>query len=295
MPSSSVLVSKNKPIVISTWKHGLKANEKAWSILKDGGSSLDAVEQGVMVSESDPECSSVGYGGLPDASGRVTLDACIMNHKGDCGSVSYLQDIKNPISVARKVMEKTPHVMLSGFGAYKFAIKQGFKKENLLTEEARNRWIQWKKNQKPLSSEDNHDTIGMLAIDQNGDISGACTTSGLAWKLHGRVGDSPIVGAGMYVDNEVGGACATGVGECVMKSVGSFLIIELIRNGFSPQQACEEAVRRIIRNQNYKDAQVGYLAVNKQGEYGAYSIKQGFQYALYYKRKNTLLDSAFEN
>lgn len=291
--NSNLFLAKSKPIVISTWDHGIKANDTAWEILKRGGTSLDAVEQGVMVAESDPECSSVGYGGLPDASGRVTLDACIMNYNGECGSVSYLQNIKNPISVARKVMEDTPHVMLSGFGAYKFAIKQGFKKENLLTEDARNRWINWKKNQLPMSTEDNHDTIGMLSIDKSGNIAGACTTSGLAWKLHGRVGDSPIIGAGMYVDNEIGGACATGVGECVMKSVGSFLIVELMRNGLSPQQACEEAIRRIISKQNYKDAQVGYLAINKHGEYGAYSIKKGFKYALYYKRKNTLLDSEF--
>ena len=293
--SNTSLLAKSKPVIISTWEHGLNANEAAWSVLKSGGSSLDAVEQGVMVSESDPECTSVGYGGLPDASGRVTLDACIMDYKGNCGSVSFLQDIKNPIAVARKVMENTPHVMLSGFGAYKFAIKQGFKKENLLTENSRNRWINWKKNQNSLLMKDNHDTIGMLAIDKSGNISGACTTSGLAWKMHGRVGDSPIIGAGLYVDNEIGGACATGVGECVMKSVGSFLIVELMRSGFSPQQACEEAIRRIIANQKYQDAQVGYLAINKQGEYGAYSIKQGFKYALHYKRKNNLLDAEFAN
>ena len=293
--SNSSLLAKSKPIIISTWEHGLKANEAAWSVLKSGGSSLDAVEQGVMVSESDPECTSVGYGGLPDASGRVTLDACIMDYNGNCGSVSYLQDIKNPIAVARKVMESTPHVMLSGFGAYKFAIKQGFKKENLLTENSRNRWINWKKNQNSLLMKDNHDTIGMLAIDKSGNISGACTTSGLAWKMHGRVGDSPIIGAGLYVDNEIGGACATGVGECVMKSVGSFLIVELMRSGFSPQQACEEAIRRIVANQKYQDVQVGYLAINKQGEYGAYSIKQGFKYSLHYKRKNNLLDAEFAN
>lgn len=286
-------LKKKYPLVISTWNHGLKANEKAWSVLENNGNSLDAVQFGVMVSESDPNCTSVGYGGYPDALGQVTLDACIMNHKGNCGSVSFLRNIKNPISVARKVMEETPHVMLSGKGAYDFAIKKGFKKENLLTLKAKKAWIEWKKNKKVFNNE-NHDTIGMLAIDNNGNISGACTTSGLAWKLHGRVGDSPIIGAGMYVDNDIGGACATGVGECVMKSLGSFLIVELMRSGMSPQEACEEAIKRILKKQILKkNVQVGYLAINKYGETGAFSIKKGFEYALFQNKKNVLLKSQY--
>jgi len=291
---NNILLSKTKPIIISTWQHGLASNEAANLILKNNGNSLDAVESGVMVAESDPECNSVGLGGLPDSLGKVTLDACIMDHTGNCGAVSFLQNIKNPISVARKVMEETPHVMLSGYGAYKFAIEKGFKNEELLTKESRLKWIEWVKNKNYTPIEDNHDTIGMLAIDKKGNISGACTTSGLAWKKHGRVGDSPIIGAGLFVDNEIGGACATGVGESVIKSVGSFLVVELMRSGMHPQEACEEAIKRIIKNQDYNNIQVGYIAINKHGEHGAYSIHKGFNYALHYKKQNVLIESKFE-
>ncbi len=291
---SNLLGIKNKNIVISTWEYGLKSNEKAMSILKEGGSSLDAVEQGVKVAESDPECTSVGFGGLPDSSGKVTLDACIMDSYGNCGSVSFLQNIKHPVSVARKVMEDTPYSILSGFGAYKFAVKNGFKKENLLTEESKNKWLDWIKNKNNISFEDNHDTIGILSIDQNGNLSGACSTSGLAWKMHGRVGDSPIIGAGLFVDNNIGGACATGLGECIIKSLGSFLIVELMRSGLHPQDACEEAIRRIIRNQVVNDVQVAFIALNKNGEHGAFSIRKGFKYALSKQKKNILIDSKFE-
>jgi len=278
------------PIVISTWNHGIAANQAAMALIKNGGRALDAVEAGVRVPESDPEMMSVGYGGLPDRDGHVTLDACIMDETGNCGSVSYLEHIKNPISVARKVMEDTPHVMLSGKGAYDFAIEKGFKKENLLTEKAEKRWKKWLKESKyeTIVNIENHDTIGLLAIDQKGDISGACTTSGLAWKVHGRVGDSPIIGAGMYVDNEVGGAVATGVGELVMKTLGTFLIVELMRQGRNPQEACEEAVKRIVAKQEYKDMQVGYLAIDKDGNYGAYAIHPGFNYALHSNGENNM-------
>lgn len=281
------------PIVISTWNHGIAANQAAMDVIKSGGKAIDAVEAGVRIPESDPEMRSVGYGGLPDRDGQVTLDACIMDETGNCGAVSYLQHIKNPISVARKVMDETPHVMLSGQGALDFAIEQGFKKENLLTKEAEKRWKEWLKESKyqPIVNIENHDTIGMLAIDEKGNISGACTTSGLAWKMNGRVGDSPIIGAGMYVDNEVGGACATGLGELVMKTLGSFLIVELMRQGYSPQAACEEAVLRIVSKQQYKDMQVGYLAIDKQGNYGAYAIHPGFNYALHLNGKNKMHDA----
>ena len=281
------------PIVISTWNHGIAANQAAMKVIQSGGKAIDAVEAGVRIPESDPEMRSVGYGGLPDREGQVTLDACIMDETGNCGAVSYLQHIKNPISVARKVMDETPHVMLSGQGALDFALEQGFKKENLLTKEAEKRWKEWLKESKyqPIVNIENHDTIGMLAIDEKGNISGACTTSGLAWKMNGRVGDSPIIGAGMYVDNEVGGACATGLGELVMKTLGSFLIVELMRQGYSPQAACEEAVLRIVSKQQYKDMQVGYLAIDKQGNYGAYAIHPGFNYALHLNGKNKMHDA----
>lgn len=277
------------PLVISTWNHGMPANEAAWEILKNGGHSLDAVEAGVRIPEADPKVTSVGYGGIPDASGKVTLDACIMDEKGRAGSVTYLRKIKHPISVARLVMEKTPHVMLSGKGALKFALENGFEKEKLLTPSRKKAWKKWKKEQKEFNTEinieniheDNHDTIGMLAIDNDGRISGACTTSGLGYKMPGRVGDSPVIGAGLFVDGEVGGATATGSGELVMKTVGSFLVVELMRNGMSPSKACEEAVKRIVKKiPDYEQHQIGYIALNLNGEYGAYCIHPGFNYAV---------------
>ncbi len=274
----------NRPVVLSTWKHGIAANATAWKILKDGGRSLDAVEAGVRESESDPKVASVGYGGLPDRDGHVTLDACIMDENGDCGSVAFLRHIKHPISVARRVMEKTPHVMLVGEGALKFALEQGFTKEDLLTEKSRQAWKKWKasnpKSRKPPN--ENHDTIGLVAIDKKGNLSGACTTSGLAWKLHGRVGDSPIIGAGLYVDNEVGAASATGVGEAVIRAVGSFLVVEFMRQGHRPQDACRLATERVIqKNPNWRDLQVGFIALDKQGRFGGYAIQPGFDYAVY--------------
>ena len=284
---------KGFPIVISTWRHGISANEEAMEVLQNDGKAIDAVEAGVRIPEADPEVSSVGLGGWPDRDGHVTLDACIMDETGNCGSVSFLEDIMHPISVARLVMENTPHVMLAGKGAQQFALENGFKKENLLIEKAEKRWKKWleKSEYKPIINIENHDTIGLLAIDKKGDISGACTTSGLSWKLHGRVGDSPVIGAGMFVDNEVGGACATGVGEAVLKTLGSFLVVELMRQGAMPQEACEEAIARIVKNQDYKDMQIGYLAINKEGEHGAYAVHPGFNYALHQNEKNILIDS----
>jgi len=277
------------PIVISTWNHGLPANEAAWKILSAGGYALDAVEAGVRVPEADPEVITVGYGGIPDANGKVTLDACIMDEKGRAGSVSYLQHIKHPISVARLVMEKTPHVMLSGKGALEFALGNGFKKEKLLTPKMKDAWKKWKKEKREFSSKinienqllENHDTIGMLAIDKEGRISGACTTSGMGYKMPGRVGDSPIIGAGLFVDGEVGGAVATGTGELVMKTLGSFLVVEMMRGGMSPSEACEQAVKRIAKKiPDYQEHQVGFIALNKLGEYGSFCIQPGFNFAV---------------
>lgn len=279
----------NFPVVISTWRHGLPANEAAWEILIKGGYSLDAVEAGVRVTEADPDVITVGYGGIPDAKGKVTLDACIMNEKGDAGSVAYLQCIKHPISVARLVMEKTPHVMLSGKGAQKFALENGFKKEKLLTKKMRKRWKQWKKEEREFSSkinienqlEENHDTISMLAIDEQGRLCGACTTSGMGFKMHGRVGDSPIIGAGLFVDGDVGGAAATGSGELVMKTLGSFLVVEFMRNGMSPKDACNAAIERITQKiPDYEQHQIGYIAISKSGEIGAACLQPGFDYAV---------------
>lgn len=286
-----------KPVVISTWRHGIPANEAAWKILSTGGYALDAVEAGVKIPEADPEVTSVGYGGLPDRDGHVTLDACIMDDKYNCGSVAYLEHIMHPISVARMVMEKTPHVMLAGEGALRFALDNGFKKENLLTESSKKAWQEWlkKSEYKPVINWENHDTIGLLALDANGNLSGACTTSGMAFKLNGRIGDSPIIGAGLYVDNEIGGATATGVGEEVIRICGSHLVVELMRQNYTPQQACEEAVKRIIRRRGEevaKKIQIGFIALNKRGEYGSYCIHPDFQYAVYSKTDGSkLLDS----
>ena len=293
MDKTNKYSKKGFPIVISTWRPGIYANEEAMEVLQNDGKAIDAVEAGVRIPEADPEVSSVGLGGWPDRDGHVTLDACIMDQTGNCGSVSFLEDIMHPISVARLVMEKTPHVMLAGKGAQNFALENGFKKENLLIERAEKRWKEWleKSEYKPIINIENHDTIGLLALDKRGDISGACTTSGLSWKLHGRVGDSPVIGAGMFVDNEVGGACATGVGEAVLKTLGSFLVVELMRQGATPQEACEEAIARIVKNQDYKDMQIGYLAINKEGEHGAYAVHPGFNYALHQNEKNILIDS----
>ncbi|MEP2056181.1 isoaspartyl peptidase/L-asparaginase family protein [Maribacter litoralis] len=273
------------PIAICTWNFG-NATAKAWQVLEKGGNALDAVHQGVMVEENDLNNSTVGNGGRPDRDGNVTLDACIMDKDGNCGAVLAMQNIANPISVARKVMEETPHVMLAGKGAEQFAYEQGFKKTDLLTEESKKAWEEWKKTSqyKPIINIENHDTIGMLAIDADGDIAGACTTSGMAYKMAGRVGDSPIIGAGLFVDNEVGGATATGVGEEVVRTVGSFLIVELMRQGKSPQEACEEGVKRIIaKNKDKQDFQIGFIAINKKGETGAYCIHPGFTYRTYTK------------
>ncbi|MCM4169271.1 N(4)-(Beta-N-acetylglucosaminyl)-L-asparaginase [Arenibacter antarcticus] len=272
-----------KPIAICTWNF-MNATAKAWEVLEKGGSSLDAVEQGVMVEEADLNNETVGNGGRPDRDGRVTLDACIMDKDANCGAVLCMENIAHPISVARKVMEETPHVMLVGKGAEQFAYEQGFQKTNLLTEKAKKDWLEWKKNSQyeTIINIENHDTIGMLAIDKNGDIAGACTTSGMGYKMAGRVGDSPIIGAGLFVDNEVGGATATGVGEEVVRTVGSFLIVELMRQGKSPQEACEEGVRRIMeKNKDRTDFQIGFIAINKKGETGGYCIHPGFSYRSY--------------
>ena len=271
--------------MISTWNHGIQANAAAWEILTHGGRALDAVEAGVMVTEADPDVMTVGLGGFPDREGNVTLDACIMDEKGDCGSVAFLQHIVHPISVARLVMEKTPHVMLVGQGALDFAMEQGMEKTDLLTPKAKKAWEEWlaKENrpEKPEINVENHDTIGMLALDREGNLSGACTTSGASFKLHGRVGDSPIIGAGLFVDNEVGGAVATGWGEAVIRVVGCHLTVEFMRQGHSPEEACRLAVERVIsKNPDYKEIQVGFLALNKRGEYGSYCIQPGFDYAV---------------
>jgi len=305
-PAKDSTVNK-EPIVISTWNFGKEANAAAWEVLEKKGRALDAVEAGVKVPEADPNNQSVGYGGLPDRDGRVTLDACIMDENYGCGSVMCLEHVTHAISVARLVMEKTPHVVLVGDGALQFALEQGFKKENLLTPDSEKKWKEWLKTSKyePQANienhlyhsmpggKDNHDTIGMIAQDASGNMSGACTTSGMAYKMHGRVGDSPIIGAGLYVDNEVGAATSTGVGEEVIRIVGSHLVVELMRQGLKPEAACKAAVERIIsRNpEQAKKVQVGFLAMNKKGEYGAYALQSGFTYAVRSGKEEKIYDA----
>ncbi len=288
-----------KPIVISTWRFGLEANVEAWKILAEKGRALDAVEAGVKVPEADPKERSVGMGGRPDRDGRVTLDACIMDEFSNIGSVACLEHIVHPISVARAVMEKTPHVMLVGDGALQFALTQGFKKENLHTTESEAEWKEWLKRSeyKPVINIENHDTIGMVALDMNGNLSGACTTSGMAFKMHGRVGDSPIIGAGLYVDNEVGAATSTGHGEEVIRMAGCHTVVELMRQGHDPETACKKAVERIInsakkRNKPLNEIQIGFIAINKKGEHGAYCLQKGFNYAVYSPEINNKLFDA---
>ena len=291
------VIEGGRPLVIATWDVK-ESTLKAWETMENGGSVLDAIEQGCMIEEANAEGQSVGIGGLPDRDGRVTLDACIMSTAGDYGAVVCMQNIVHPIAVARKVMEKTPHVILAGTGAEKFAVSEGFEPTNLLTEKSRKAWLAWKETSeyKPIINIENHDTIGMLAMDKNGDISGGCTTSGLAFKMAGRVGDSPIIGSGLYIDNEIGGATATGLGEEVLKTVGSFLIVELMRQGKTPQEACEEAIARIIKKSpNFEDFQVGYIALNKAGETGFYGIHKGFSVTRFQNNVNENIPSDFHN
>lgn len=294
-----------KPIVLSTWyDQGARANAKAWEVLHANGSALDAVEQGVRITESETNNCCVGLGANPDRDGIVTLDASIMDEFSNCGSVAALEQIDHPISVARLVMEKTPHVMLVGQGAQKFAVQNGFKLQGLqLSPDAEKGYTNWLKESKyhPImniekgskqdtaaptmlgTGEYNHDTIGMIALDVHGNLSGACTTSGMAYKMRGRVGDSPIIGAGLFVDNEVGAATATGTGEEVIRICGSHLVVEFMRQGYSPEMACKKAVERIMKksSKNLKDLQVGFLAINKFGDFGAYAIHNDFDYAVY--------------
>jgi len=278
---SNINTNKNNPIILSTWNHGLPANDVAWKVLENDGSAMDAAEAGARVAEADPTITSVGFGGLPDEQGNVTLDACVMDSNGNAGSVAFLQNIKHPVSVARKVMEDTKHVMLVGEGARLFAVSQGFEEIDLLTVESRQAWKEWEKKRREMTPHETHDTISVLVQDKNGDLAGACTTSGWAYKLHGRVGDSPIIGAGLFVDNEIGCAAATGLGEEVIKTTGSFLVVELMRQGYDPTVACEEALNRVIKAHNGKpDFQIGYIALRKDGEIGSACLKWSFEYAL---------------
>ena len=305
----------NKPIVISTWDSGMPVNAEAWKILSTKGTALDAVEAGAMHIENEINCC-VGLGGYPDRDGIVTLDSCIMDHKANCGAVAGIERIKHPVSVARKVMENTPHVILVGAGAQQFAVENGFQLEPAeLSESAKKAYADWlkKSEYKPVINienkkqngpfapnffEDgtaNHDTMGLVAMDSLGNLSGAVTTSGMAFKVHGRVGDSPIIGAGLFVDNEVGAATSSGTGEEVIRICGTHLVVEFVRQGYSPEMACKKAVERIVKRdkEKAKTLQVGFLAMNKKGQYGAYAIQKGFVFSVKSESENQIHASKY--
>lgn len=285
------------PVVLSTWDNGILAARKAWDVLQAKGSVLDAAEQGVMLIESDLSNRSVGLGGLPDRDGHTTLDACIQTHEGKAGAVAFLEGIEHPISVARAIMERTPHVMLVGEGAKQWALANGFPAKRVDLPEVRAEWAEWQKQSlyKPVVNIENHDTIGLLAMDADGRFAGSCSTSGMAFKVRGRVGDSPIIGAGLFVDGEVGAACATGVGELVIRTAGSHTVVELMRQGMEPAAACREAVHRILRKDpGLTGQQVAFIALRKDGAHGAHAIYEGFNYALRTAREDRLVASPFE-
>lgn len=293
--------TKNKSketIFVSTWNHGVPANEEAQKVIDNGGNVVDAVVKGVNLIESDPQYTSVGYGGLPDRDGHVTLDAALMDGKGNAGCVCFLQGFKNPISIARKVMEETPHVILVGEGAAQFARSQGFEEVDLLTSASKKAWEEWKikSEYSPEVNVENHDTIGLVGLHQ-GELAASCTTSGMAFKMHGRVGDSPILGAGLFSDGEVGACAATGLGEYVLKSQTSFLVIEFMRQGNSAEKACYLALERI--KQKFLDPnpelefQVGLVALGVDGDYAGYSLLPGYQYAVTKKGITELIDAPY--
>jgi N4-(beta-N-acetylglucosaminyl)-L-asparaginase len=293
----------------------MAVNAEAWKILSAKGTALDAVDAGAMNIEDKIDCC-VGLGGFPDRDGIVTLDSCIMDHQANIGAVAGIERIKHPVSVARKVMEKTPHVILVGAGAQQFAVENGFSLESgKLSESAKKAYEEWliKSEYKPVINienkkqngpfapnffEDgtpNHDTMGLVAMDAMGNLSGAVTTSGMAFKLHGRVGDSPIIGAGLFVDNEIGAATSSGTGEEVIRICGTHLVVEFMRQGYSPEMACKKAVERIVKRdkEKAKTVQVGFLAMNKKGQYGAYAIQKGFVFSVKSNNENQIHQSKF--
>ncbi len=289
-------------LIVSTWDFGAAANAAAFARRRAGGSLIDSVEAGAMVPEADPDNHSVGYSGYPDRDGHVTLDAVIMDDAGGVGAVAALENTMHAISVARRVMERTPHTMLVGEGATRFARDQGFKQESLLTPEAEKAWRDWLKtaDYRPEANSENritrtpggaldHDTIGLLMRDPTGRMAGACTTSGMAFKMRGRVGDSPQVGSGLYVEAGVGGATSTGLGEEVTRVAGSARVVASMRAGASPQQACEEVVRHIarLRGDAIRGVQVGFLALDTKGAVGAFCLLPGFTYAVTDARGST--------
>lgn len=282
--------------VVSTWDFGAAANRAAFSRLASGGSLLDAVEAGARVPEADLNNHSVGRGGYPDRDGHVSLDAIIMDDRGNLGAVAALEDVTHAVSVARKVMEETPHTLLVGDGATQFAVQHGFTREKLLTPESEAAWHEWLKQSgyQPQANTEksthhlqpgsahNHDTLGILARNSSAQLAGACTTSGMAFKLRGRVGDSPQCGAGLFVERAVGAATSTGVGEEVTRIAGSARVVASMRAGMSAQMACQEAIEHLVqvRGEATREEQVAFLALSSSGEVGAFALLPGFTYAV---------------
>ena len=283
-PQSSAHLAKRGPLIVSTWGFGKPANELALKVLQGGGSALDAVEQGVRLVETSGN-TSVGLSGKPNAAGVVQLDACIMNGPGhQAGSVAGVEGVVHPISAARLVMEKTPHVMLVGAGAHWFAEQNGLEVRDGQADKANYReWLTRQKRPTPGKGDkpENHDTIAQIILDAGGNIAGGCSTSGWSGKVPGRVGDSPIIGGGVYVDNEVGAAGATGLGENVMRYCASYQVVENMRHGMSPTEACAEAIRRIARTDPQgMDLAINFIAIDKHGKFGAAGTQANFPYSV---------------
>ena len=293
-PSPTTVNNANvkSTVIISTWNNQ-KANNIAAASAKSGKNIIDSIVDGISHVESDIEDMSVGKGGRPDREGDVTLDSCMMDHDGEAGGVCFMKDIEHPIQVAKDVMYETPHVLIAGEGATKFALERGHKKTNLLTDEAKKELEEWRIESKyqPIPNIEQHDTIGMIGM-HNGRLGGGCSTSGLAYKMQGRVGDSPIIGAGLYVDGAAGACTATGMGEIMMKNLSSFIVVEFMRNGDSPIEACRKAVKRVADKikGSKKDQQMGLVAMDNKGNVGAYSVLPGFVYALTVDGKTTIAE-----
>ncbi len=285
----------SSPVLISTWHFGLRSNEAGIPILRAGGSAIDATEAVAQAAESDRTIYSVGLGGHLDRTGQITLDASIMTHDGRCGGVAALENIEHPISVARAVMEQTPHILLAGEGAYRFAREIGHPHKSLVTVESQKSYEHWLETSSEAprhADQDNHDTICILSVDSNGQMAGCCTTSGLAWKMHGRVGDSPIIGAGLYVKGEIGAAAATGHGELAMRSLAAFRTVQLLQRGMSPEEASQECLRQIIAEiPGAEKLQLATLALAPDGKFGGSSILPGFQIAAWSNNENRLIDT----
>ncbi|HET9178830.1 MAG TPA: isoaspartyl peptidase/L-asparaginase [Terriglobia bacterium] len=298
VPAQAAEPDSGEPVFLATWKHGLPAVNRAAEVFHQGGSLLDAIEKGINIPEEDPEVTSVGYGGLPNAEGIVELDAGIMDGtRHRAGAVCGLRGVKTPISVARLVLEKTSHTTIGGIGLQEFARNMGYHPEQLLTPNSLKAWMEWKADphhQTFWLNPEHHDTIGVVATDGKGHLVAGCSTSGLAWKIPGRVADSPLVGCGYYADDRAGGASATGDGDLMSNYCTSVSIVQMMGRGASPQEACEDLLRDMVKAESRnKEAACAVIAMNTRGEVGAASMNAQFhlQYALWKSGQGQMLES----